>query len=220
MAESTVAANYHQHATLLITVTQQDSMPRSAIIPLHHWSLTDGRPSSGQVLLLKLEPNEMSCVRGTQALFKIELPKAQMSDEAGRHSYLSSLVSDIYDRLEKPLVSDESDLINRLLSRLRHDLAQSPSQEKVSVDTFVMPILGNSEELLWSGGPVPVWKWIKPESTYAQKEGFWEADLQHAINQGRIFAGDGIRILVRGVSEEKREALKTARMIILPEEQA
>jgi len=60
-----------------------------------------------------------------------------------------------------------------------------------------------------------VWKWAKPESTYGRTTGYWETDMERAIVDGERNAGKELRLFVRGVSEERREELRTGRVSFL-----
>lgn len=77
---------------------------------------------------------------------------------------------------------------------------------------FAIPVLSDSEDTLLTGGPVPVWKWAKPGSIYGRTTGFWETEMERAIVDGEWDAGKELRLLVRGVSEGRREELRTGRV--------
>ncbi len=66
-----------------------------------------------------------------------------------------------------------------------------------------------------TGGPAPVWKWAKPESIYGRTTGFWKTDMERAMMDGEWNAGKELHLWVEGVSEERREELRTGRVRFL-----
>ncbi len=48
---------------------------------------------------------------------------------------------------------------------------------------------------------MPIWKWVKLDRCVPQR-GFWEAELQHALEDGEWNGGKDLVLLTRGVSEQ------------------
>jgi hypothetical protein len=76
------------------------------------------------------------------------------------------------------------------------------------VEFFSIEVLGESPKELLPDGLVPVWKWVKPTSSYDRKMGFWEVDLDKALVDGEWNAGRELLVLVKGVEEEKAEEMR------------
>jgi hypothetical protein len=70
-----------------------------------------------------------------------------------------------------------------------------------------MPVFGDSEEGLLTGGPIPLWKWAKPTNIYGRNTGFWKVELGKAIEDGEWMAGKELQILVKGVPDGSAEDL-------------
>ena len=210
MEDPDLATNCHTHQ-LLVTIADTDSS--SLLSLLHHWHPAHDHPSSAQAILTNLSPSSLPSIRGFRDLGTHQLPVAQASDVVGRHSYLSSLVTaDRSDRANPP-ASDEAEIISRLVEHLRREPA--PQSQGLSIRMFAIPVLSDSSETLLSGAPAPVWKWARPESTYGRTTGFWETDMERAILDGERNAGNELRLLVRGVSEERREEGGSGRVRVL-----
>lgn len=207
LKDSDLTTNCHTHQ-LLITIVDTDSP--SSLSLLHHWQLAHTQSSSARAILTKLSPSTLPLIRGFRDLGTHQLPVAQASDVVERHSYLSSLVTADRSDQENPLASNEAELISRLVERLHREPA--PQSQGVSIRMFAIPVLSDSTETLLTGGPAPVWKWAKPESTYGRITGFWETDMERAIKDGEWNAGKELHLLVQGVSEERREELRTGRV--------
>ena len=114
---------------------------------------------------------------------------------------------------ENPPASNEAELISRVVERLHREPA--PQSQGVSIRMFAIPVLSDSTETLLTGGPAPLWKWAKPDSIYSRTTGFWETEMEHALMDGEWNAGNELNLLVQGVSEERREELRTDRVRFL-----
>ncbi|KAB5536370.1 hypothetical protein GE09DRAFT_325521 [Coniochaeta sp. 2T2.1] len=85
-------------------------------------------------------------------------------------------------------------------------ISRLPLPESDNKGTFVrffsFPVSSNSPDdiVITGDGLVPVWRWVKPDSTY-RKAGFWEAKLDEALEDGEWNGGKNLLVLVRGVAE-------------------
>ena len=186
----------HAHQVLVSIADEPLSTPI-----FHYWNLAHAHPSSAPSLAIptQLSLNNVQSIRGYRDLGTFLLPATEVSTIAQRHKYLSSLAADRGD--QEP--------ISRIIERLR--CIYVPSQG-ISVRLFTIQVLGNAANSLFVGGPVPVWKWAKPDSTYGRQSGFWETEVSRAIVDGEWAAGKTLLLLVQGVSEERKEELMHRRV--------
>jgi hypothetical protein len=188
----------HPHL-LLISVTK--SIDGSGTTVLHHW--TARSPTSSISIYTHLDVNSLRQVRSFRELGTFTLPIAIAS--ADIHQYLTSLIT------KSSTVSSDPEIIPHIVAQL----SSLPQNQGLSVQFFSIPVLSNSPEALLTGGPIPVWKWAKPTSSYGRKTGFWEVEMGRAIEDGEWAAGKELLILVKGVSEGKAEDLKKRRVIFV-----
>ncbi|KAL6717722.1 hypothetical protein ACLMJK_005637 [Lecanora helva] len=156
-------------------------------------------------MITTLRPSSLQSIHGFRDLGTRRVPVDPATDVVDRHKYLSSLVAADDSGREDPSVLNDDDRISRLVRRLKgiHGI----QSEGIPIQMSTIPVLSDSQEALWTDGQGPVWKWIKPESSYDVTSGFWETDLERAITDGEWRAGRDLQLLVRGVTEQMREEL-------------
>jgi len=113
--------------------------------------------------------------------------------------------------------SSDAEIISFILSYLQSSSYSSSLQTiSVSVHFFTILVLSNTPEALFTGGPAPAWKWAKPDAPHWQKKsGFWKPDLEDVIEDAEWSVGGGLRLLLQGVTEERKEELRRG-MILFP----
>ena len=176
---------------------------------LHHWGSIPAisSPIASLVIPTNLALNSIQHIRGFRSLGTFRLPEIKASDPFGLHHYLTSIIADRSG--QAPTGSSDTEIIDRVLDRL-HSTSFPP--RAVSVQLYSISVLSNTTEALFSGGPVPAWRWSKPESIYGRVSGFWETDVSEAIVHGEWNAGRDLHLLVLGVSEERKEELMQRRV--------
>ncbi|KAI1101207.1 hypothetical protein F4804DRAFT_335502 [Jackrogersella minutella] len=174
---------------------------------LHYWSsppsVAVGAPLDSRphiVISTKLEPRDIQLIRGCRDLGSFMLPITDNDIAASISQFFSSLVDNVnYD------VSPSSEIIARLS-------AAPPTHGSLPIQVFAIPVQSDTANGL-TGDPAhkPVWKWSKPDSHYEPKTGYWEADVDVAIEDGEWRAGKDLQLLVRGATAEEVEALRNRR---------
>ena len=91
-----------------------------------------------------------------------------------------------------------AELLADLISRLH---VPESDNKGTFVRFFSFPVFSNRPDdiVITGDGPVPVWKWMKPDGSY-RKAGFWEAELNEALEHGEWNGGNDQLLLVRGVA--------------------
>ncbi|KAB8078228.1 hypothetical protein BDV29DRAFT_152950 [Aspergillus leporis] len=187
----------HTHAhTLLISITQEG--PHILPTVLHYWNL-----ESSSAILTKLTRDQLQLIRGFRELGAFSTTAERVNDSLELHRYFTPIVAGKGNReavdfvvscLEKTSDTDAVDVVFHLST---------------------VEVFGPRPEGVLDGGPAPVWKWAKPESVYAVRSGFWEAEVESALRDGEWMGGKGLWLSVRGVSEGKKQGLKRNRCRVL-----
>ena len=157
---------------------------------LHHW--TTRSLTSSISIHTRIDVNSLRQVQSFRELGTFTLPIAITSVDI--HQYLTSLITKSFGQSLQTQKSFHTLWDSfRLFRKVKVYLSSSSTISAL-----------NSREALLTGGPIPVWKWAKPTSSYGRKTGFWEVEVGRAIEDGEWAAGKELLILVKGVSEEKR----------------
>ncbi len=149
-------------------------------VTLYHWY----QSAIHRETTVALYPAVLATIKGYASLGTFflrndfDLPEALSKFSAEKTSpptSIAQLLTDIIARLEMP--------------------------SKGSLFQFVsFPIRSSSSDAILHDGLVPIWKWVKPTSTY-RKAGCWEVDLQRALEDGEWSGGKDLSLLIREVSE-------------------
>lgn len=147
-----------------------------------------------------LDPSSALHIRGYRDLGTFTLPVTNNDTAAAELRFFSSLVDD---------VSYEGEPSSEIMARLSTARHRTSTHAGPSVQVFAFPVQsGTADGLVSDRTQKPVWKWSKPNSYYYSKTGFWEVEIDRAVEDGEWRAGRELQLLVRGVSTEKLEALK------------
>lgn len=202
--------------TMLISLCS--AAPSSASTVLHYWDVesTERTSPTPQILIhTQLTLDNLRSIHGFQQLGTFTLPVSTTSGSAGISQFLMSLVTD-GDGYESqflaasPNSSDE--IITRILAQLRK-LQSATAQETVSFQLVTIPVFSNTAKVLSAGESIPLWKWAKPTSLYGLKSGWWQREIDRAIEDGERNAGKDLQLIVRAVSEEKWEELMDRNLV-------
>lgn len=186
---------------------------------LHHWDCVHVRSSTSAsaslAILTKLTLENLKLIHGFRDLGTFQLPATEVSGPAGLHRYLTSLIPNGNNK--NPPASSDAEIISFILSCLQSSSYSSSLQTiSVSVHFFTILVLSNTPEALFTGGPALAWKWAKPDAPHWQKKsGFWKPDLEDVIEDAEWSVGGGLRLLLQGVTEERKEELRRG-MILFP----
>ncbi|KAI0888813.1 uncharacterized protein GGS22DRAFT_63294 [Annulohypoxylon maeteangense] len=195
----------HPHTLLAVR------SPSSTV--LHYWSPRS--PSTASIapldsnihtmIPINLEPSSIQLIRGFHDLGTFTLPTTDNNNDTTAISqFFSSLVGNITHDVEP-----SSEIITRLSAAPRHP----PTDSGLSIQVFAIPVQSNTiGDLFGNGVHKLVWKWAKPDSYYEPKTGFWEVEMDRAVEDGEWRAGRNLQLLVRGVSSKEFEALKKHRV--------
>ncbi|OAQ67207.1 hypothetical protein VFPPC_14452 [Pochonia chlamydosporia 170] len=197
----------HRHE-LLITI--QDTPNQLRPVALHYWNITETGVLSEQHLLVpgNLSLPSLQLVKDFQDLGTISLPTDAVAHSTTIHHYITSRISELKEQLI-PSTSHQ-DLIPTLLAHLRQKPVSQPSD---IVQVASVPVYSNSPDNLLDGGPAIVWKWVKPSSASLVGSGFWEPELDQCLYAGEWSAGNKLSILMKGVSDERKDELRRKRVL-------
>lgn len=87
-----------------------------------------------------------------------------------------------------------------------------PSLHTIPIYLYTISVRSNTKDELFNGSPVPVWKWVKPQSAFFHKSGFWETDVDVALDCGEWERTKEVFLLVRGIAEEAKEKFVEAKV--------
>jgi hypothetical protein len=135
-----------------------------------------------------------------------------------RKPYVVPTLTKSYPRFHNLTTTQrKAEVISVILSHLQSpSLASSTQTILVSVHLFAILVLSNTQEALFTGGPALAWKWAKPNAPHWQRKcGFWKPDLEEVIEDAEWSVGKGVRLLLQGVTEERKEELRQG-MILFP----
>ena len=97
------------------------------------------------------------------------------------------------------------------IARLIAQLDVTPDRARRFLQFFSFPVFGNSPDLAFSDMLLPVWKWVKPDGAY-RKNGFWEAELSGALEDGRWNGGNDLVVLMGGVPEQTKRTIASSEL--------
>ncbi|KAI1391646.1 uncharacterized protein F4822DRAFT_427502 [Hypoxylon trugodes] len=192
------------HTHTLLAVRSQSSTT------LHYWS-----PSSDTVKIssesnthiaipTNLDPSSMQLIRGFRNLGTFAPPATDDDPTRIALQFFSSLLDN---------VSCDSELSSEIIARLSTAPQHPSTHNGPVIQVFAIPVLSDTVEgLVGDDTHKPIWKWAKPSSNYDPKTGFWEVEVDRAVEDGERRAGKELQLLVRGVSTEKFEELKDRRV--------
>ncbi|KAK2768225.1 hypothetical protein FQN54_000077 [Arachnomyces sp. PD_36] len=179
---------------------------------LHHWEGVSTEETTGTPSLAirtSLSLNSLQHIRGFRDLGTCWLPGTEVTDETRVHNHFTSLIPEDDGGKKSLEVSSDADIISRILKRVRNTPS---SPQDVPIQLFAISVLSNNGTgALFTGGPFPLWKWVKPESVYSEFSlrgvlaSNWETDMEKLIAKGEWTAGKDLQLLLRGVSEERGE---------------
>ena len=179
-----LATSPQRHQILARAVEAEQG--RAVPVTLYHWC----PPIVRVVTTVTLPPALFSAIKDFTPLGTFFLPDdidlAKTLSEAIKATSLNSeltpqILADVISRLDVP-------------------------DQGTFLQFFSFPVSGSDPNEFLSDCLLPAWKWVKPDGIYS-KTGFWEAELQEALEHGEWNGGKNLILLARGVSEE---ALHTA----------
>jgi hypothetical protein len=186
----------HRHTILAIAPVEADRAS-SVLFELHHWHL----PTVRTLTSARLPPSILSGLKDSASLGTFPIPVDVDIPEV--FSGLLKSTSSLTDRDVK--------LSPQTLANLVRELNDGSGSDETQMQFFTFPILSNAPDPVLSPTLVPVWKWIKPDSTY-RRAGFWEGDLHKTLEDGEWNGGKNLTILISGVSERTRQTIACSEM--------
>jgi hypothetical protein len=205
----------HSHELLISIAKTTNDLPPLTVF--HHWnsvhvqSSIPASVSSSNAFPVKVGHEELKLLHGLRDLGSSQLPATDVSSPARIHDYLTALMD--------PLTSSNSDSepMSSILSRLQTASLSSLLQPGfVSVQFLALVVHSNSSDGLFSGGPVPVWKWFIPaDPSLPMKGSFWKPDLEDLLTYPEWSPKGKQHLLLQGVSEERAEELRRS-MVLFP----
>ena len=186
----------HRH-TILATAPVEADQSSSVLFELHHWHPPTLRKLTGA----RLPPSTLSELKDSVSLGTFPVP-------------VDVDIPQIFPALLKSassLADRDVDLSPQTLANLVRELGDGSESEETQRQFFTFPVLSNAPDPVLSPTLFPVWKWIKPDSTY-RKAGFWEGDLHKAIEDGEWNGGKNLTILIAGVAEKTRQTIMSSEM--------
>jgi hypothetical protein len=209
----------HPHE-LLISVIEEHHLEPTLV--LHHWDFahtgTSASTATSQSIPSKLGHEDLELIHGFQDLGIFYFNALDVSGPHGLHRYLTRIIIDGNGNSFPP--SSDVDTISSIVSHLRRSSNSSQQDGSVKVHLFSIRVMSNTATSLFTGGSYPAWKWTRSPSNSIYKhlqrrQGFWKPDLEDVVSDGKEAVGAGLRLLVQGISEDRKEELRR-RMVIFP----
>ncbi|KAK3305021.1 uncharacterized protein B0T15DRAFT_187180 [Chaetomium strumarium] len=177
----------HRHQILAVAdLPDHEREEQSRPVPtmLYHWR----PPTVRAITMVKVSPRLFSMIKGSSSLGTFFL-----QDDLN-----------ISETLYKLLTATHAAAGWEPTAQLLTDLvAQLPVPERGTLmEFFSFPVLSDNPEQPLGDSLFPVWKWVKPESIYPRKTGFWETHLHRALDDGEWNAGKGLTLALSGVPEQ------------------
>lgn len=116
------------------------------------------------------------------------------------NDYLGSFV--LRFQTHEPSAS-ESEIIESIVTALADN--SEPSLHTIPIYLYTISGRSNTKDELSNGSLVPVWKWVKPQSAFFHKSGFWETDVDVALDCGRWERTREVFLLACEIAEEAKE---------------
>ncbi|KAK0740015.1 hypothetical protein B0T18DRAFT_417053 [Schizothecium vesticola] len=186
----------HRH-TILATGPVEADLSNSVLFELHHWH----PPTLRKLTSASLPPSTLSGLKDSVSLGTFPVP-VDVDIPQGFSGLLKGA---------SPLTDRDVNLNPQTLANWVRELNDGSESEETQMQFFTFPILSNAPDPILSPTLFPVWKWIKPDSTY-RRAGFWDGNLHKAIEDGEWNGGKNLTILIAGVSEKTRQTIASSEM--------